>query len=112
MELQIRNLRDNAGFSQEEMAAKMELSQSAYARFELSKTKIDLKRLERFANEINKTLIYVLTYPETYINVKDIGKEMQMYEPDVIVQIKVKGNKRNNVLKTIFEDNDLEIFKE
>ena len=49
MELKIKSIREKAGYSQYEMAEKMSLSQSAYARFELSKTKIDLNRLELFA---------------------------------------------------------------
>jgi transcriptional regulator with XRE-family HTH domain len=110
MELKIKELRDRAGFSQEEIAAKMEISQSAYARFELSKTKIDLKRLESFAGQLNMSLMDVITYPERYVNMRDIGKELNIYEPDVVIQIKVRGNKRENVLKAVFEDNELEIL--
>jgi transcriptional regulator with XRE-family HTH domain len=110
MELKIKLLRERAGFTQEQMAEKMELSQSAYARFELSKTKIDLKRLERFAKELNRSLIEVLTFPDRYINVVDIGKELNSYTPDVTVQIKVAGEKRDTILKTIFGDKDLEIL--
>ena len=110
MELKIRELREYADFSQEEMAEKMKISQSAYARFELSKTKIDLNRLESFARQINKSLIEVITYPETYINVRDIGNELNKHNPEIIVQIKVLGNKRCDILQTIFGDKDLEIL--
>jgi transcriptional regulator with XRE-family HTH domain len=110
MELQIKQLRENAQYSQEEMAQKMGISQSAYARFELSKTKIDLDRLESFAKQIGKPFIDVITYPERYINVRDIGKELNNSEPEVVVQIKIKGSERENLLKTIFKDNNLEIL--
>jgi transcriptional regulator with XRE-family HTH domain len=110
MEIKIKELRDRAGYSQEEMAEKMGLSQSAYARFELSKTKIDLDRLESFAKQLNISLIDVITYPERYINIRDISKELkESGESDVIVQIKVKGNKRDDVLKSLFGEN-LEIL--
>jgi len=110
MELKIRILREDAGFSQEVMADKMGLSQSAYARFELSKTKIDLNRLSCFASQIGKSLIDVIAYPERYVNVDNIHKEIKNLEPDVTVQIKVIGNKRENILKTIFGDSDLELL--
>lgn len=50
MNPKIKAIREKKGFSQELMAEKMKISQSAYARFELSKTKIDLKRLESFSS--------------------------------------------------------------
>ena len=52
-----------------------------------------------------------MTYPETYINIRDIGKVIYNNEPDVVVQIKVKEKKRNDVLKLIFDNKDLEILK-
>jgi transcriptional regulator with XRE-family HTH domain len=108
MELKIRQLREDTQYSQEEMAQRMGISQSAYARFELSKTKIDLDRLESFAKQIGKPFIDVITYPERYINVRNIGEELT--EPEVVVQIKIKGNKRESLLKAIFGDNNLEIL--
>ena len=105
MKLKIREIRENAGFSQDEMAAMMNTSQSTYARFELHTTKIDLQRLEDFAKVLNMPVIDVITYPDRYINVADIGKEINRTEPEVIVQIKVTKSKREEILKTILGDN-------
>ena len=112
MKPEIKRIRESkTNFSQEQMAEKMNLTQSAYARFEGSKTKIDLKRLENFANAVGMSFIDVLTYPDTYINIKDIGKAIYNEEPEVIVQIKVKEKKKNDVLNLIFDNKDLEILK-
>jgi transcriptional regulator with XRE-family HTH domain len=111
MALKIRELREQAGFSQEQMAEKMNLSQSAYARFELSKTKIDLEQLEEFAKQLNKSLIEVIAHPERYINIRDIGKELNAHNPEIIVQLKVHGSKREDILKLIFGDKDLEPYE-
>lgn len=111
MELKIKEIRDNAGFSQYEMAEKMNLSQSAYARFELSKTKIDLNRLEVFANALNMSIVDVIKYPERYVNVRDIAKEIKSFEPDVTIQIKVKEEKKDEVLKIVLGENNVELLR-
>lgn len=111
MKLRIREIRENAGYSQDEMAALMNTSQSTYARFELHNTKIDLQRLEDFAKALNMSVIDVITYPDHYINLLDIGKEINRTEPEVIVQIKVTKSKREEILKTILGDN-IELLKE
>jgi len=110
MKPEFKLIREKKGFSQEIMAEKMQITQSAYARFELSKTKIDLKRVELFANAIGWEVIDVLTYPERYINIRDIGKELNNNQPEVIVQIKVRENKRKSILDALFEGKEIEIL--
>ena len=105
MKLKIKEIREKAGFNQVEMAAKMNMSQSTYARFELQTTKNDLQRIEDFAKAVNMTLIDVITFPDRYINVVDICKEINRTEPEVVVQIKVTKSKREEILKTILGDN-------
>jgi len=46
----------------------------------------------------------VNTYPEKYINIKDVSKEVSTFEPEVILQIKIKGDRRNELLKMVFEE--------
>ena len=105
MKLKIKEIREKADYSQDEMAEKMHISQSTYARFELQTTKIDLQRIEAFAKAINMAPIDVITFPDRYINVVDIGREINRTEPEVIVQIKVTQSKRDAILKTILGDN-------
>lgn len=105
MKLKIKEIREKAGYNQFEMAEKMNISQSTYARFETKTTKIDLDRLEVFAKVLNMTIVDVITFPDRYINVVDIGKEINRTEPEVIVQIKVTKSKREEILKTILGDN-------
>ena len=92
MEIKIKQIRENAGLSQEKMAEKMNITQSSYARFELSKSKSDLNRIESFANALGMSVIDVITYPEKYINTKDVNEELNKKGPEIIVQIKVKEN--------------------
>ena len=110
MKTKFKEIREKAGFSQFEMADKMHISQSTYARFERQTTKIDLQRTEDFAKAVNMDLIDVLTFPERYINVRDIGKEINHAEPEVVVQIKVFESKREEILRTVF-GKDIEVLK-
>ena len=110
MNPQIKTIREKRGFSQELMADKMKISQSAYARFELSKTKIDLKRLEAFAKVVDMTIVDIMTYPKRYINVRDIGRELGNENPEVVIQIKIRDKKKEDILKMLFGENDIEIL--
>jgi len=83
---------------------------SAYARFERGAIKTDLKTVSLAAKALEVTLVDVITYPEKYINIKDASKEISTSEPEVILQIKIKGEKRKEILKNAFGNNDLEIL--
>ncbi len=105
MKLNIKEIREKAGYQQAEMAEKMNISQPTYARFEQQSTRIDLERLVDFANIVNMSLIDVIGFPDKYVNVTDIAKEINKTEPEVVVQIKVTKKKREDILKTLFGEN-------
>lgn len=52
----IARLRKKANFSQSEMAEKMKMTQSSYARFETGKSKTDLSDLINYCNCLNISL--------------------------------------------------------
>jgi len=99
----IRILRESKGYSQDYMAELIGITQSVYARFERGATKTDLKTVCAIAKALKMTLIDVITYPEQYVNIKDISKEMESSEHEVILQIKITGEQKNQILKTVFE---------
>jgi transcriptional regulator with XRE-family HTH domain len=107
----IRILRESKGYSQDCLAELIGITQSSYARFERGATKTDLKMISLVAQALEMNLIDIITYPEKYINIKDASKEVATTEPEVILQIKVRGDKRDQILKATFGDNELEIFK-
>jgi len=107
----IRTLRESKGYSQEYMAELMKITQSAYARFERGATKTDLKTVSLAAQTLQMSLIDVITYPEKYINIKDASKAISTVEPEVILQIKMKGDTRKEILKMAFSNSELEVLK-
>ena len=111
MKVKLKEIRESKGLSTYQVAEKMNITQSSYSRLERGSTRIDLERLELFAEVLGMSVIDVLAYPEHYINVKDIAKEMKAYEPDVMVQFKVKEEKREAVLKAILGEKNIELLQ-
>jgi transcriptional regulator with XRE-family HTH domain len=109
----IRIIRESKGYSQEYIAELVGITQSAYARFERGATKTDLKTVSLIAQVFEMNLIDVITFPEQYVNIKDISKEDETPEPEIILQIKITGDKKNQILKTVLESdkfiNDLNL---
>lgn len=105
---QFKIIRELAGLSQGEMADKINKSQSAYARIELGNTKIDFDTLHDFAKAFNMSDIDVITYPEKWA---PIGSSQSDDEgAKVTLQIELKKEKKDQVMKLIFGDNNIEIL--
>ena len=108
MNEQFKIIREIAALSQEDVAEKIHKSQSAYARIELGRTKIDFDTLHDFALAFKMSDIDVITYPEKWVPIGSI-------QPDdggakVILQIELKKEKKDQVMKLIFGDNNIEIL--
>jgi transcriptional regulator with XRE-family HTH domain len=117
MEEEIQNIREKilllrkeSGFSQQQMVNEMqnmtdslEINQSKYARFEKGKSKIDLEFLILFCKTLNLTLKEFFIYPDTINN----STEEQI---KAVIQIELKKDKKDQVLKLIFGENNLEIL--
>ena len=104
----IRIFREKANLSQETVAERMNITQSKYARFERGATKTDLETLISFCNVINKSLLEIITYPDTYINVSDVSNLKE--KERVSLTIELNKDKKEEVLKSVFGDNYSEIF--
>lgn len=104
----VRIFREKANYSQEEIAEKMNITQSKYARFERGATKTDLDTLLLFCDTIGRSLIEVITYPDTYVNIDDVSSMRS--EDKVLLSIEIKKDKKDQILNLVFGDNNLEIL--
>ena len=66
MKIHVKELRESRKMSTYQVAKLMNITQSAYSRFENAKSKIDLARLESFAKVMDMSVIDVLMYPERF----------------------------------------------
>lgn len=99
----VKIIRESKNYSQERMADLMGISQSAYARFESGRSKTDLETLELFANYFDKSLLELFFYPEELPNGANTELKAQLI-------IELKEDKKEQVLKLVFGDNNLEIL--
>jgi transcriptional regulator with XRE-family HTH domain len=88
----------------------MGFTQSSYARFERGATKTDLKTISLFAQAMEMNIIDIFTYPEKYINSKEVNIQTTFPEPEVVLQIKITGDKRVEMLKTFLGSCGLDII--
>ncbi len=93
-----RLIRESLDWSQEQMAMKMNKTQSAYARIERGVTKIDLETLFKFAKATNRNVIDIITYPEIYINRNEFAKENDFR---TTLQIEIKDEKKLELFKLL-----------
>lgn len=112
MKLKIREIRESRNLSTYQVADLMKIPQPTYSRFERGASKIDLDRLEQFAEVFGMSVVDVIVYPEKFVNVHDIPKELKMYEPDVMIQFKVKAEKRDAVLAAVLGESNVELLKD
>lgn len=99
----VKALREARGLSQETMADLMKMSQSAYARFESGRSKTDLEILEVFCHYAKLSLIELFYYPDEVPTNDNSEVKAQL-------TIELKADKRDQVLKLVFGDNNLEIL--
>ena len=100
-----RLIRENKGLSQEIVAERMNKTQSSYARIERGATKIDLETLFIFAKVMDMTVIDIIAYPKKMV---EEGENMSI---EAILQLKLTKAKKDEVLKIVFGDNNLELLK-
>lgn len=86
----IRLLRHQKGWSQEDVARRLDISIPAFSKIETGITDINLSRLEQIAKLFDMTVVQLLTYndveeQEKYISeLETISKRLQERESEVI----------------------------
>lgn len=103
----IRTIREAKGLSQDQTAELLKISQSQYARFERGATKTDLETLSDFASVMGMSLVDIITYPKKYV---ELGHSSNGDAVEATLQIKLRNDKRDQVLKLVFGDNNIEIL--
>ena len=96
----ITAIRKAKGFSQENIAAAIGMKQSGYNLIEKGERGLDYDLLLQIAIELGVSVTYIIDY-----------KKEQKIEPvEAILQIKLNSNTKDQVLKLIFGQNNIEIL--
>jgi transcriptional regulator with XRE-family HTH domain len=105
----ITNIRREKGISQEFIANILHVDTAVISNIERGKRELKVCELEIIAKALDVDVLYLLTYPHIYVKKELNGKP----EPaEAVLQIKLTGDKRDKVLKSIFGDANLEFLNE
>lgn len=94
------------GLKPADISRKSGMSQSDLSKRLNGSTKFSLIDISKIANALSIREIDIITYPDVYVK-----KEEASSDPiEAILQIKLQRDKKDQVLKLIFSDNDIEIL--
>jgi transcriptional regulator with XRE-family HTH domain len=91
---EIKKLRELRGYSQDYLAEKLQISQTAYSRMESGKTKVDVKRLEMISYILDVDIQVFLNSPErsnkmsNNVNGKDFSDSLRNKIKNLEIEIK------------------------
>lgn len=103
----IIQIRNKEALTKRAMAEKLCINEASYGRIENGSIALSYSMLANIASIFNMSVIDVITYPDVYVK-KDAKTESEPIE--AILQIKLQKDKKEQVLKLIFGENDIEIL--
>lgn len=102
----IRKIMRDRNLTQVTMARYMDTSESQFSKILSGKVQLSLWQIENIASSLSMREIDIITYPQIYVE-----KTRSEEEPvEAILQIKLKKDKKDQVLNLIFGEHNLEIF--
>ncbi len=102
----IIQIRNSQGLTKRAMANFLNINEASYGRIENEKVALSYKQLTDIASIFRMPVIDVLTYPDKYVKT-----DIHLDEPvEAVLQIKLKKDKKDQVLKLVFGENDIEIL--
>lgn len=115
----ISTIRAIKGIKQDIMADALKVTQGAYSNLEAGKSKLTFEALEKISQVFQMPVIDIITYPKVYVdkdscpaavvNESAVNTEDQN-EVKAVLQLELKKDKKEQVLKLIFGDANLEIL--
>jgi transcriptional regulator with XRE-family HTH domain len=98
-------IRKEKRVSQEVISDALKVDTSVISNIEKGKRELKVSELEIIAKAIGVDMLYLITYPHVY------EKKVESKEPvEAILQIKLQSDKKEQVLKLVFGENNLEIL--
>lgn len=102
----IRKIMRDKNLTQVLTAEYMGTSESQFSKILNGKVQLSLWQLENLARRLEMREIDIITYPNVYIEKGFAGDE----PVEAVLQIKLKKDKKDQVLKLVFGDNNIEIL--
>ncbi len=83
-----------------------DISESQFSRVLSGQVQLSINQLANIASGLEMSVIDIITYPDVYVP----RDKKEDDDSEVLVQFKLKKEKKNQVLKLVFGENDIEIL--
>lgn len=106
----IKNLRKimaDKSLTQATMARYADTSASQFSKILNGTVQLSLEQLSNLATSLSMREIDIITYPEIYVSKEEIQVDDNV---EVVLQMRLRKDKKNQVLNLVFGDNDIEIL--
>ena len=102
----IREIRLQKSISQSAIADELGVDVAVISNIEKGKRELRVSELEKIAKVLRMSVIDILTYPKIFVE-----STSNTLEPvEAILQIRLQKDKKDQVLKLVFGENNLEIL--
>lgn len=101
----IKEIRINKGIPQKALADALSVDNAVISNIENGKRELKVAELENIANCLGVDVIDLFTYPEKYV---PSGKRHE--DVEAILQIRLKDEKKIEILRSVFGDKNYEIL--
>lgn len=102
----IKEIRLQKSINQQVIADALDVDVAVISNIENGKRDLKVKDLEKISNALGVSVIDLITYPKKFVEV--VSNEDEPVE--AILQIKLKKDKKDQVLKLVFGENNIEIL--
>lgn len=102
----IVQIRTDKRLSKREVAEMMCMTEANYGRIENGKIALSYRHLAQLASALNISVLDIITYPDKYVKYEAAGDE----PVEAVLQIKLKKDKKDQVLRLVFGENNIEIL--
>ena len=101
----IKLIRVEKGIPQKKIADALNVDISVISNIENGKRELKVSELEIIASCLEVSVIDLFTYPEKYVPINSIGDDIA-----ATLTIQLRKEKKDQILKLVFGDNNLEIL--
>lgn len=102
----IREIRLQKGINQQAIADALNVDVSVASNIEKGKRDLRVRELEIIANVLGIPVIDLFTYPDKYVRISQTEED----NTEVLLQIRLKKNKKDQILGLVFGENNIEIL--
>ena len=102
----IKKLMNDRDLSQAKMADYVETSPSQFSKILSGTVKLSIQQISNLATNLQMSELDIMTYPDKFVRVGAEGAD----PIEAVLQIKLKKDKKDQVLNLIFGEHNLEIL--